>query len=392
MNNEVMIVAGEASGDLHGSRLVISMLDRDPTLHFCGVGGPELKKNGVELLYDASKIAVVGVFEVFSHLPHIIRAQRELRRRLTEKRPGLLILIDFPDFNLLLARKAKRLGVPVLYYISPQVWAWRAGRVRTIDRLTDGIGVILPFEEDFYRKRGVTKAHYVGHPLLDTVATRKTREEFCATHNIDTGRRLIGLLPGSRSKEVRSLLPEFLQAAESFDNRCSEPPVFLVPRAPTINADQLFEAGLLDYQKRLDIRVIEQDRYELIAACEAVITASGTVTLEILLLNTPMVVAYKLSPMTYRLARLLIRLDKFGLTDLGYFSLVNLIAGKAVVVELLQDEVHGEALSAELHRLVYDDEHRTRQITEFAEVRQKLGDSGASERAAALALSLLAKR
>ncbi len=391
MNNEVMIVAGEASGDLHGSRLVMSMLDRDPTLTFCGIGGPELQKVGVELLYDASKIAVVGLFEVFSHLAHIVRAQAELRARLKEKRPGLLILIDFPDFNLLLARKAKKLGVPVLYYISPQVWAWRSGRVKTIDRLTDGIGVILPFEEGFYRQRGVTKAHYVGHPLLDTVTTRMSREEFCAAHDLDSGHRLIGLVPGSRSKEVRSLLPEFLQAAEIFSKSCKKSTVFLLPQAPTIELDELLQAGLSDYSERLDIRVLEHDRYELIAACDAVITASGTVTLEILLLNTPMVVAYKLSPMTYRCARLLIRLGKFGLTDLGYFSLVNLIAGKEVVVELLQEQVQADAMAAELRRLVDDQEPRRRQIAEFAEVRKKLGGIGASDRAAELAFSLLVK-
>ena len=384
-----MIVAGEASGDLHGSRLITSMLDRDPSLHFCGIGGPELKKCGVELIYDASKIAVVGVFEVISHLSHILRAQRLLRARLREKQPRLLILIDFPDFNLLLARKAKKLGVPVLYYISPQVWAWRSGRVKTIDRLTDGIGVILPFEEDFYRQRGVTKAQYVGHPLLDTVESSMSRDEFCALHGLDPRHKLIGILPGSRSKEVRSLLPEFLRAAELFKTRSSEPSVFLIPQAPTIESYELGEAGLEEFGSRLDIRVIDRDRYELIAACDAVLTASGTVTLEIVLLDTPMVVAYKLSPMSFRLANLLIKLGQFSLVNLGFFSLVNLIAGKAVVVELLQDEAHAEALSKELYRLIHDQDRRATQISEFHGIRDKLGTKGASERAAALAFSLL---
>ena len=314
-----MIVAGEASGDLHGSRLISSMLDRDPSLHFCGIGGPELKKIGVELLYDAAKIAVVGVFEVISHLSHIIRAQRLLRARLKETQPRLLILIDFPDFNLLLARKAKKLGVPVLYYISPQVWAWRSGRVKIIDRVTDGIGVILPFEEEFYRQRGVSKVQYVGHPLLDSVASSMSRDEFCAHHDIDPRHKLIGLLPGSRSKEVRSLLAEFLRAAEMYKTRSPEPVVFLIPQAPTIEADELAMAGLKDFKSRLDIRIIDRDRYESIAACDAVLTASGTVTLEILLLNTPMVVAYKLSPITFGLANLLVRF--------GQVSLVHLING-----------------------------------------------------------------
>ena len=387
-----MIVAGEASGDLHGSRLITAMLDRDPTLHFCGIGGPEMKNSGVELLYDASKIAVVGIFEVISHLSHIIRAQRILRGRLKHSQPRLLILIDFPDFNLLLARQAKKRGVPVLYYISPQVWAWRSGRIKTIDRLTDGIGVILPFEEDFYRQRGVVKARYVGHPLLDTVQAKMSREEFCALYDIDHNSKLIGLLPGSRSKEVRSLLPEFLKAAEHFNARSSDPAVFLIPQAPTIETGELAEAGMADFSPYLDIRVIDRDRYELIAACDAVLTASGTVTLEILLLNTPMVVAYKLSPMTFRLANLLIKLGQFTLVKLGFFSLVNLIAGKAVVLELLQDEAHAEAMSDELFRLVYDKQRRATQLSEFRSIRGKLGQRGASKRAADLAFSILKKK
>lgn len=384
-----MIVAGEASGDLHGSRLLTAMLERDPSLHFCGIGGPEMKKCGVELLYDASKIAVVGLFEVISHLSHLLRAQLILRERLRNKKPQLLILIDFPDFNLLLARQAKKRGVPVLYYISPQVWAWRSGRVKTIDRLTDGIGVILPFEEDFYRQRGVAKAEYVGHPLLDTVESTMSREEFCALNGIDQRHKLIGILPGSRSKEIRSLLPEFLRAAEMFQERSSEPAVFLIPQAPTIEADELAEAGMKDFSPHLDIRVIDRDRYELIAACDAVLTASGTVTLEILLLNTPMVVAYKLSPMTFRLANLLIKLGQFSLVKLGFFSLVNLIAGKEVVLELLQDEAGAEAMSEELLLLVYDQQRRTTQISEFRTIRKKLGQRGASERAAALAFTIM---
>ncbi len=386
-----MIVAGEASGDLHGSRLIASMLRRNPALHFCGIGGPEFKKCGVELLYDASKIAVVGFFEVISHLSHIIKAQRVLRQRLAEKPPQLLILIDFPDFNLLLARKAKKQGVPIFYYISPQVWAWRSGRVKKIDQLTDAIGVILPFEEAYYRERGVSKAHYVGHPLLDTVASSMSRKEFCAANDIDPQRKLIGLLPGSRSREINSLLPEFLRAAERLNEISPESPLFLIPQAPTIESVELLSAGLADCDSRLDARIIGDKRYELMAACDAVVAASGTVTLEILLLDTPMVVAYKLSPMTYRIARLLVRLGQFSLINLGFFSLVNLVAGKEVVVELLQDEATAEAISEELYRLVFDQDHRSIQMLEFKGVREKLGNSGASMRAAALALSLMEK-
>lgn len=382
MTNEVMIVAGEASGDLHGSRLIGSMLNTNPELHFCGIGGPELEKCGVELLYDASKIAVVGVVEVVSHLSHILRAQRILRRRLAESRPRLLILIDFPDFNLLLARKAKKLGVPIYYYISPQVWAWRSGRVKTLGSLTDGIGVILPFEEQFYRKRGVDKAHYVGHPLVDTVRSSMTRKEFCLANDLEEKRKLIGILPGSRRREVRHLLPEFLAAAESFQQNSEGKPVFLVAQAPTIETEELLHSGISEYRSRLDIHIYHTDRYELIGACDAVIAASGTATLEILLLGTPMVVAYKLSPLTYRVGKLLVKID--------YFSLVNLIAGEEIVTELLQEQAHAEKIAEELHQLIYDEPRRNEQLAGYDRVREKLGGGGASERAAAFALSLMA--
>jgi lipid-A-disaccharide synthase len=381
MSCEVMIVAGEASGDLHGSRLVTAMLDKNPQLRFSGIGGRELAGVGVELLYDVSKISVVGAFEVFSYLPHIFKAQAALRRRMAQSRPGLLILIDFPDFNLLLARKAKHLRIPVFYYISPQVWAWRSGRVKTIGRLTDAVGVILPFEEQFYQDRGVDKAAYVGHPLLDTVSTSMSRERFCGEHGIDHTQTLIGIVPGSRSKEIDTLLPVFLSAAEKFQRQCREKPLFLLPRASTVNEQTLLDAGVALYRQEIDIHIVDEQRYDLMAACDAIIAASGTVTLEILLLETPMVVAYKVSPMSYRLGRVLVNID--------YFCLVNLIAGKEIVRELLQDDANPGAIAAELHRLVFDESRQLEQLEGYREVRARLGKSGASAKAAALALSCL---
>ncbi len=379
-----MIVAGEASGDLHGSRLVASMLAANPHLTFCGIGGPELAKLGVEILYDASKIAVVGFFEVVSHLSNIIAAQKILRRRLVQEPPSLLILVDFPDFNLLLARKAKKYGIPIFYYISPQVWAWRSGRVKTIGRLADRIGVILPFEETFYKDRGVAHVEYVGHPLLDSVGTVQAREEFCAAHGLDSERKLIGILPGSRNREIKALLPEFLAAAELLQSKCRERPIFLIPVAPTIEAAELSESGVADFRSRLEIHLITNNRYDLMAACDAIVAASGTATLEIMLLDTPMVVAYKLAPLTYQLGKLLVKID--------YFSLVNLIAGKQVVLELLQHQANREAISAELYRLIYDDRRRQEIFTGYRQSRDKLGERGASEKAAALALLLLAQK
>lgn len=380
MTREIMIVAGEASGDLHGSRLVQAMTGRRSDLHFVGVGGTEMAAAGVELLFPSSRIAVVGLLEVLSHLGPILSAQRLLRRRLSERRPALLILIDFPDFNLLLARKAKKLGIPVFYYISPQVWAWRSGRVKTIGRLVDAIGVILPFEQEFYRARGVN-AHYVGHPLLDSVRPEMSREAFCASFSLDPSRQMIGIVPGSREREIRHLLPVFLEAAARFQQRNETRPLFLVPRASTISEAVLAQNGIDRYRDILDIRIIAEYRYALMAACEAVVAASGTVTLELLLLDTPQVAAYRLAPVSYAVGKMLVKVP--------FFSLVNLIAGEEIVTELLQEQVNSEQLAEALQQLVYDRQRSEQIRTAYTRVRQILGSAGASQRAADLALRVL---
>ncbi|NNK95286.1 MAG: lipid-A-disaccharide synthase [Desulfobacterales bacterium] len=380
MTNEVMIVAGEASGDLHGAQLVTSMKILDPSLNFCGMGGCELQKAGVEILFEAGKIAVVGLVEVVSHLKDIISAQITLRRRLTQTKPKLLILIDFPDFNLLLARKAKRLGIPVFYYVSPQVWAWRSGRVRTIARLVDKIGVILPFEEQFYRDRGVD-AHYVGHPLLDSVHRTLSLDQFSQIHTIESQKKIIGVLPGSRIKEVKRLLPVFLEASRLIQQKSDEGLVFLVLRASTIAEQTLLDFGVENSRAQLDIRIISENQYDMMAACDVAIAASGTVTLELLLLNIPMVAAYKLSPRTYQFGKFLVKVR--------YFSLVNLIANDAIIPELLQDEANPARIASELCTLLYNKEIRHQMQKRFDHVREQLGRPGASQRAARLALNLI---
>ncbi|MCI5150077.1 MAG: lipid-A-disaccharide synthase [Candidatus Electrothrix sp. MAN1_4] len=386
MSTPIMIVTGEASGDMHGARLVQAMQAQYPDLLFSGIGGQELAAAGVEMLFDASRLAVVGVTEVVSHLGDIFAARKTLIRRMQAEKPALLILIDYPDFNLLLAAKARKMGIPVFYYISPQVWAWRSGRVKKMGRLTNRIGVILPFEKDFYASRGVA-VDFVGHPLKDRVSkdTVMSKEEFFRTHNlsVDGETQIIGLLPGSRSKEIRSLLPDFLAAAQTLVQREQDRKwLFLLPRASTVAEDLLLNSGLADYQDRLDIHVISTDRYALMAACDAVVAASGTVTLELAILGVPTLTTYRLSLRTYQLGRLLIR-------HICYVSLVNLIADQEVIPELLQDAVTPAAIADHLQTLVNDRPYREKMIQRLALVAEKLGPPGCAERAAELAFACM---
>ncbi|WPD21251.1 MAG: lipid-A-disaccharide synthase [Candidatus Electrothrix scaldis] len=392
MTTHIMIVAGEASGDMHGARLVEAMQAMQPDLSFSGIGGKELAAAGVEMLFDASKLAVVGITEVLSHLGDILAARKALIRRMQDEKPALLILIDYPDFNLLLAAKAKKMGIPVFYYISPQVWAWRSGRVKKIGKLTNRVGVILPFEKDFYASRGI-EVDFVGHPLKDTVKKDKvlTRDKFIRDHNlpIDPETRIIGLLPGSRSKEIRSLLPDFLAAARILVNKEPEQKwAFLLPQASTISEELLLESGLAtcraNTDKQLAIHVLTDNRYDLMAACDAVVAASGTVTLELAILGIPTLTTYRVSPRTYRLGRLLVR-------HIRFFSLVNLIADKEVIPELLQDDVTPETIAEHLQRMITDRVYRTTLLQGLAEVDEKLGPPGCAQRAAELAFTCMDK-
>lgn len=390
MTTRILIVTGEASGDMHGARLVEAMLAMRPDLSFAGIGGRELTAADVDMLFDASKLAVVGITEVLSHLGDILAARRAVIRRMQEEKPALLILIDYPDFNLLLAAKAKKLGIPVFYYISPQVWAWRSGRVKKIGRLTDRVAVILPFEKDFYAARGVA-VDFVGHPLKDTVGRDKVagKEDFLQAHNLSVTpeTRIIGLLPGSRSKEIRSLLPDFLAAARILVRSNQNTKwLFLLPRASTVSEELLLASGLAacqeDTENKLDIHVLTDSRYDVMAACDAVVAASGTVTLELAILGIPTLTTYRVSPRTYRLGRLLIR-------HIRYFSLVNLIADKEIIPELLQDEVTPAALAEQLEVMVNDRAYRKKCIQGLSEVAEKLGPPGCAQRAAKLAFTCM---
>lgn len=371
----VMIVAGEASGDLHGSHLVAAMKQLAPDLSLCGMGGRELRRQGVDILYDAAAMAVVGLVEVIAHLGDIRAARKILIDELQNHPPNLLILIDYPDFNLLLAQKARQLGIPIFYYISPQVWAWRSGRVKKIGAIIDRMAVILPFEKEFYHQRGV-EVDYVGHPLLDSVRRTMSREEFCRLHQIKPDNILLGILPGSRKKEIRAMLPVFLEAAQRM-TEIHDNLTILLPLAPGLTREDLLACGL--DKAPVGVKVIAEDRYDLMASCDLAVAASGTVTLELAILDVPMVVAYKVSPLTWFVGNMLVKVD--------FAALVNLIAGREVVSELMQHEATAGKISAALQDIRPGSMKRQDMLKDLAEVRRKLGGGGASMRAARLALA-----
>lgn len=372
-----MIVAGEASGDMHGARLVEAIRRRRPEAAVCGIGGRALADQGVEILYDSSRLAVVGILEVVGHFRYIRQAMLALEKRLQEQPPDLLILIDYPDFNLILARKAKKLGIPVFYYISPQVWAWRSGRVRTIRRLVDRMAVILPFEQEFYRQQGMA-VDFVGHPLMDTVRSGQSRAETLRTLGLAPERTVVGILPGSRKREISSMLPVFLAAARIIRDQVPGAS-FLLPLAPGLAESELLANGLAGCG--LEVRLVRENRYEAMAACSVVMAASGTVSLELAILDVPMVISYRVSPLTYFLGRRLIKVR--------YASLVNLVADREVVPELLQHEAEPAPIARAALELLEEGPERERMLAGLQEVRTRLGGAGASERAAELALGVM---
>jgi lipid-A-disaccharide synthase len=379
-SRSIMIVAGEASGDVHGAGLVRAMLEEDRSLQFFGTGGRELRRAGVEILCDIDKITVMGVSEILVTLKDIVATYRLLKRLLQEKKPSLLILIDFGEFNLRLAKHASKYNIPVFYYITPKVWVWRKGRVKKLAKYVDCAAVILPFEESYLQQRGV-KAKYVGNPVLDSVELKFDKKEFCKKYSLDESKAIVGILPGSRKKEVSFLLPLFLESARRMQQKYSKELSFVLPLASTLSIEDLNASGLENYTSEMDIHILADDRYELMAACDGVVAASGTVTLELAVLDVPMVVAYKFSPLSYYIGKMLIHIP--------FFSLVNIIAGKNVVTELLQEQVHAAAIELELARILFDEAVRKNMKKELLHVRDTIGGSGASRNAAQLAFETM---
>jgi len=369
----ILLSAGEASGDLHGATLCRALRELHPGVRLIGMGGSRMAAAGMEVVADVSGHAVVGTSEALGRIPRLYRAYRLLKARLIEERPRALVVIDFPEFNLRLARIARRAGVPVVYFIPPQLWAWRRGRIRQMARRVSRVLAVLPFEEKLYRDAGVP-VDFVGHPLLDVLPLDLDRAEARRRLDVDPGESVIGLLPGSRREEVERLLPPMLVAAK----RLSAAGVarrFALGLAPTVDAAavrRLVKAAVDEGGPRVD--VFERRTYEVMAAADVVLISSGTATLEAALLGAPMVVCYRVSRVTEAVVRLLVKVR--------WCSLPNLIANRGVVPEVLQDELTGQRLAAEALRLIEDPAAAAAQRDAFGQLRAQLGAPGVGRRAA----------
>jgi len=371
-----MLSAGEASGDLHGGTLCRALGELEPGVRLIGMGGGHMAAAGMEVLADPTGQAAVGTSEALGRIPALYRTYRALVERLRAERPRALVLIDFPEFNLRLARHAHRAGVPVVYFIPPQLWAWRRGRVRQMARRVSRVLAVFPFEPPIYERARVP-VEFVGHPLLDVLPLDLTRDEARRRIGADPGHSLIGLLPGSRREEVERLLPPMLEAARRLaaaDGRRR----FVLGLAPTVPPEQA-EAHLRRAAAGPAVELVRGRTYELMAAADALLIASGTATLEAALLGTAMVLCYRTSRTTEIMARLLARVRWIGLP--------NLVAGRAVVPELLQGQVTGARLAAEATRLLEDPVAATAQRAAFKDLRARLGEPGVGRRAARAVLA-----
>ena len=374
-----MVVVGEASGDAHAARVVTALQQRAPDIKVSGIGGEKLRAAGMEINIDFSELAVMGLVEVLKRYRHLKNVFNQMVERLKTHRPDLLVLVDYPGFNLKLAKEAKKLGIPVAYYISPKIWAWRKGRVKTIQRVVDKMLVLFPFEVPIYEQAGVA-VNCVGHPLVDAVKRTLTTIQAKEKLGLEKAHKVIGLFPGSRRSEVEMLLPLMIQAAERIKQQQLDIQV-VVPLAPGFNKEAL--APILA-ASRLPIQVVDSEFYDLTSACDAIVAASGTVTLEIALLGVPHFICYRVSPVTYKILRRLVRIP--------YVGLCNIVTNKALITEILQDDVTVQRLEEELR----DRLSRTDQQAVTEDIRQQvlaaLGPSGGADNAAEQLLMMLSEQ
>ena len=364
---KILVSAGEASGDRYSAQLVEALRKHFPEAEFFGCAGPHLREAGVRPLVRAEQLAVVGIFEVIAHIPRIWREFRRLAAAARRERPRLAILTDSPDFHLRLARKLHREGIPVFYYVAPQVWAWRKRRLRLLERFVDQLLCIFPFEEGFFREHNI-QATFVGHPLHGAVATRIPREEFFRKYALAKGRPLVALLPGSRRGEASRHLVELMHAVELLQQW--RPLNFVLP-ASTTTGKQFFEERVSNSA----VHIIEGETENTVGHADLALVASGTATVEAALLGTPMVVFYRVSAATWFVGK--------PLVDVAHYSMVNLLAGRAIVPELIQGDFTGERLAAEAKRLLENEADRTRMREELKVVERSLrAERPVAERAA----------
>jgi lipid-A-disaccharide synthase len=364
---QILISAGEASSDMYAARLVTALRERTHA-GFFGMGGPRMAEAGVELIADYHEVAVVGIAEVLHKIPTVIGVQNRLKHEAERRKAALAILVDSPGTHLGVARRMKQIGVPVGYFIGPQVWAWRAGRVRIVKRRVDQMVVIFPFEEKIYRDAGVPVT-FVGHPLVEVVKPSLTRTQFAALHNLDADKPIVTILPGSRPTEISQNYGRILEACERL-YRAPGKTQFVLAAAPHLTSD--FFSRYASSAARIE--QVRGATYDALAAADCAIVASGTATIEAALLGTPMVVIYRVRPLSAFILRRMIRTP--------FFSMVNLIAGRRVVTELIQDDFTPEAVESEVRRLLDSPGTTNEMRASLAEVRAKLGPGGAIERAA----------
>jgi len=373
MPEKIFIIAGEASGDHHAADLVRELKAQKPGIEFIGIGGDEMQKEGVTLLYHISQLAILGITEVLKHLPFIRKVLKTVKSQI-QQGVEAIILVDYPGFNLRAARIAKGTGVPVIYYISPQLWAWGEKRVEKMRRFVDLLLVIFQFEETFYKTHGIT-AHFVGHPLVDQVKIGKNEAQFRRENNIPLDRPIVGMLPGSREMEVRNLLPVMVKTMEVLKQKFDFIPVLG-------RASQLSKTLYEEYiPADSGILLLSSQTHYLMRYSYAVMVASGTATLECGYLQTPMVVLYSVSPITYWLGRMMIKIENI--------ALANIVSGKRVVPEFIQKDITVENVSSALARYFSEPEYYTSVRTDLGRIKKALGKQGASKRAAEQIVSFL---
>jgi len=375
-HKKIMVIAGEASGDAHAGRLLAELKLLAPDITVKGIGGDTMRAAGADIIVDFSELAVMGLIEVLKRYRQIKKIFNQVLELLKTDRPDLLILVDYPGFNLKLAKQAKKLGIPVMYYISPKVWAWRAGRVNTIKKSVDHMAVLFPFEVPIYQQAAVPVT-CVGHPLVDAVKVTKTAKQAKIKFGLKLNRRVVGLFPGSRRSEVEALLPIMLEAAERVQTQHANVDIVL-PVAMGLDRSVI---NRILAQSKLDVKVVEGDFYQLTTACDAIVAASGTVTLEIALLAVPHFISYRVSPISYSILSRFIRIP--------YVGLCNIVTAKPVILELLQNEVTAERLQQELTNLLTDKKSKQHAKDIQQQVLSALGPSGGAQNAAQLVIDLL---